>query len=93
MKRPRQLMCRRAIRSMRVLALLVLPLVAASAMAEPARLAGAVYRKNTLDEELSDLFLVELSKQRGIELVERRQLQLILTLLKFHLVQPVSLLV
>ena len=47
-------------------------------MAEPVRLSAAVYSGDGLDEALSDLLLVELSQQGGIELVERQQLELIL---------------
>jgi len=41
-------------------------------------MSAAVYGEDGLDKALSDLLLVELSQQGGIELVERQQLELIL---------------
>jgi tetratricopeptide (TPR) repeat protein len=53
-------------------------LLAVSAAAGTIRLSGTVYRGNEVDEALTDLLLVELSQQPQVEVLERRQLQMVL---------------
>lgn len=53
-------------------------LLAVSAAAETIRLSGTVYRGTAADEALTDLLLVELSQQPQVEVLERRQLQMVL---------------
>ena len=53
-------------------------LLTASTAAETIRLSGTVYRDGAADEALTDLLIVELSQQEHVEVLERRQLQMVL---------------
>ncbi|HUT10600.1 MAG TPA: hypothetical protein VMY42_08890 [Thermoguttaceae bacterium] len=61
-----------------LLGIILVNLLAAGAVAETIRLSGAVYRGDAADEALTDLLIVELSQQEGVEALERRQLQIVL---------------
>jgi tetratricopeptide (TPR) repeat protein len=61
-----------------LLAIVLAHLLVLSAAAGTIRIGAAVYRGNEADEALTDLLLVELSRQPQIEVLERRQLQMVL---------------
>lgn len=61
-----------------LLSAVVVLVTAASAWAEAVRVTGMVYRGEEVNESLTDLLLVELARQNRVEVLERRQLQIVL---------------
>ncbi len=61
-----------------LLSIVLVQLLTASTAAETIRLSGTVYRDGAADEGLTDLLIVELSQQPQVEVLERRQLQMVL---------------